>query len=197
MYYGYKLFCQDMVSGKENEIYSGELFDPKLLTNQLDLDNPKTIDFDVNPSSDLIYCIENKHDKFTVNTVKKHRTKTIIDDPTWNPISYTLKEKEQMIHYMKSTSLQSYPVENIKLDYKLAINSITLDPIGNVWLVSSSGKNEIPVKIYSADQKSFCSFTIPEYSIAKLCVTEKYFLLYEIDPFVNELKLALYEYTLD
>jgi hypothetical protein len=197
IYYGYKIFRQNMLSNKEDEIYSGELFNPISLRNQLDLNSPKTIDFDINPSNEAIYCIENNYDKFIVNAVKKRHSKVIVNDKNWSPILYSSTEKEQMINYLKSTTLQSYPVENIKLDYKLSINNIALDPDGNIWLVSSSDKNEIPIKIYSSDQKSFCLFSIPEYSQAKLCVTEKYFLLYEMDPFVNKLKLALYEYTLN
>lgn len=196
MNYSFRIFCQNLLNGRENEIYIGESVNLIKLRKSLNLNDPKTIDFDVDPRNQDVYCIRNSWDQFIVTKTKKRKTKKVIENDTWKPILYTSQEKTEKLNYLKQTTLRNYPLENTALDYKIAVNSIKLDTIGNIWLVCSADIGNM-IRIYSNDRKSYCELPLPNYEDAKLSITGKYLLIYNVDIPTGKPKLSLFEYKLE
>ncbi|WP_249858816.1 hypothetical protein [Prevotella sp. TCVGH] len=194
-YYSYKIFRHNMITNVEKEMYKGETINILSLRKELNLNTPKTIDFCLS-NNEKLYCVVNSYDNLCVERISDNAHRKVINDDKWVPIPYESVERKKYISYLKSYILRSYPVEKIKIDYKLSINSMTTDSYGNLWLVTASRKNEIPIRIYSNDYKSCCCFSIKGYSVAQLNLQSKYLLVSETNPFNYRAKFILYEYRL-
>lgn len=191
--YKYIIKQENLQTHKEEVLYHGDTISILQLRQFLDLNKPQTMCFDI--YNDDIFVAKQQYDIKEIDRINMNQIPmktSFLKDSLWEPILYTPIEKNKIFSIIK-TMLSSikYPSEQIYFSHKLAINSITIDNSGNLWVLSPGLENKIKVAIYSIDGEQNKEFILDGYITANLILSDKYFAVYNTDTIQR--KMTIYE----
>lgn len=181
--YNYILVEENLLSHKEDIVFSGDTLNIFDLRKVLNLDTPGTICYDYDGK--YIYAARQRYDSYVIHRFQPGElslTDDFINNREWQPVKYNESEYLDTKHiYSDILAASNYPLEKLTFSHKLAILSITVDERGRLWVVSSNSGDSLSLDIYSDDGEKIRNIVLKETYKAKLLVSNNYFVLLETD----------------
>ncbi len=181
--YNYVLVEENLLSHKEEIVFSGDTLNIFDLRKVLNLDTPGTICYDYDGK--YIYAARQRYDSYVIHRFRPGKfslTDDFINNREWQPVKYNESEYLETKHiYSDILAISNYPLEKLTFSHKLAILAITVDERGRLWVVSSNSDDLLSLDIYSDDGEKIRNIVLNGAYKAKLLVSDNYFVLLETD----------------
>lgn len=181
--YNFVLLKEMLSSHRVRHIFEGGSLDTWLIRDSLDLDKPGTICFDYDGR--YVFAADQRYDSYVIHRFKPNRfdaTETFIQNVDWQPIRYSEEGRENALRAVeKMLDGSGYPLGQVNLSHKLAIQSLAVDPCGRLWVVSSAPETSISLDVYSNDGAPVEKMSFDGIEKAKIIVSDTHFVLMEMD----------------
>lgn len=181
--YNYILVEENILSHREEIVFSGDTLNTLDFKNVLNLNTPGTLCYDYDGK--YIYVAKQEYDSYIIHKFRPGQhslTDDFINNREWSPVEYNESEYLQMkTIYSDILAMSNYPLDKLTFSHKLAILSITVDKRGWLWVVSSGVGDSLSLDIYSIDGEKVKNIVLSGIFKAKLLVSTNHFVLIETD----------------
>ncbi|MCL2561479.1 MAG: hypothetical protein FWE10_04045 [Rikenellaceae bacterium] len=195
--YGFILVEENLLNRKERILFNGDVLNAASLRESLNLDIPGTICFDYDGRH--VFAARQRYDSYVIYRIRLGRNfvaEEFIHDQEWHPIEYS--EAEYLAAraiYSEILDASQYPLDQLVFSHKIAILSLTVDPHGRLWVVSSGIGNSLSLNIYSPAGVRIKNMAFDGIDKAKILVSATHFALLEAD--TPRPRIFIYEMTKD
>lgn len=181
--YNFIIVKENILSHKEEVVFSGDTLNTSDFRNILNLDIPGTLCYDYDGV--YIYAARQRYDSYIIYKFRPGKYSLMdefINDQAWRPVEYNESEyTEAKAIYSDILAESKYPLSKLIFSHKLAILSITIDNEGRLWVINSKNGNSLSLNVYSNSGEKIKNIEFSGIHNAKILVSENYFALLETD----------------